>query len=147
MSKVWYGSLNNRIQAMGKQETPVVGMGVTELLWSDRYPFEVIKVIDEKHILIRAMKAIRTDHNGAFSDCQDYRYESKLDGEIKPLVLRNGRWRECVWDIKYKMDADGNPVKDENGNLIEISRKPGRRFENGNQWRIGEAEYYRDPCF
>ena len=147
MSKVWYGSITNRLQAMSKQDKPVVGMGVTELLWSDRYAFEVIEVTDDTHILIREMRAIRTDDNGPFTECQEYRYESRPDGEVKSLVFRNGKWRECEWDIKYKLDGAGNPVKDENGNLIEVSRKPSRRLVKGNQWSIGTAEYYRDPSF
>ena len=143
----WYGSITNRLQAMSKSEKPVVGMGVTELLWSDRYPFEVIEVTDDTHILIRALRAIRTDDNGPFTECQEYRYETRLDGEVKPLVFRNGKWRECEWDIKYKMDEAGNLAKDENGNLIEVSRKPSRRLVKGNQWHVGTAEYYRDPSF
>lgn len=56
MSNKWYGSLQNRIEE-GKQycEEIKVGTGVTEYLWSDRHPYEVIEVTDQKHVKIRRM--------------------------------------------------------------------------------------------
>ncbi len=145
MSRRNFGSISNMMKARTPNIIPVVGMGVTELLWSDRNPYEVIEVKDATHIIIRALSAERIDHNG-MSEIQEYRFSSNLNGIKKPLVFRNGRWRECQWDITYAMDADGKPKKDENGNLIEVSRKPSRRLESG-EWYVGKAEKYWDPCF
>ena len=145
MSRRFYGSISNRLKAMAPKVMPEVGMGVTELMWSDRNPYEVIEVKDSTHIIIRELSAERTDHNG-MSEIQEYRFSSNLRGAKKPLVFRNGRWRECQWDITYAMDADGRPKKDENGNLIEVSRKPSRRLESS-EWYVGQAEKYWDPCF
>lgn len=145
MTRRNFGSISNRMKARTPNIVPVVGMGVTELMWSDRNPYEVIEVKDSTHIIIRALSAERIDHNG-MSEIQEYRFSSNLHGVKKPLVFRNGRWRECQWDITYAMNADGSPKKDENGNLIEVSRKPSRRLESGS-WYVGEAEKYWDPCF
>lgn len=56
MSRKLYGSLQNRL-AEGKQfcEEIKVGTGVTEYSWSDRHPYEVVEVTDQKHIKIRRM--------------------------------------------------------------------------------------------
>lgn len=58
MSNKWYGSLQNRL-AEGHQfcDTIKVGTGVTEYHYSDRSPYEVVEVTDQKHISIR-----RLDH-------------------------------------------------------------------------------------
>ena len=42
-----------------KAQEPEVGMGVTELGWSDAYPWEIIKVISSRKIILRRMKAER----------------------------------------------------------------------------------------
>ena len=59
MSK-WYGSVTNRIEEnrMFCDEIKV-GTGVTEYDWSDRHPYEVTEVIDQKHVKVRMM-----DHKG-----------------------------------------------------------------------------------
>lgn len=55
----WYGSINNRIMEQGKDaEEITVGMGVTEFHWSDRDAYEVVRVINQKNIVIRELKHI-----------------------------------------------------------------------------------------
>lgn len=51
-----YGNLMNRLEE-GRQFVPEikVGDGVTEYFYSDRKPYEVIEVRDQKHITIRKM--------------------------------------------------------------------------------------------
>lgn len=128
----WYGSAQNRISAECEMPKPEVGMGVTELLWSDREPYEVIEVISEKKIRIRELGCERTDNNG-ISECQGYRLFSKPDGEVKTLVLRNGKWRDLVKG--YVNDAEGKLV------MVDTRRL------GCNQWLIGRARKYRDPSF
>lgn len=133
MSKnIWYGSVTNRIAENMKMPKPELGMGVTELCYTDRHPFEVIEILNEKKIKIREMKAERIDKNG-MSDCQEYKYVQKPDGEVKTLVLRNGKWRDLVKELE----------NDENNKLVEVET---RRL-GGNGWLIGKAEYYYDFSF
>ena len=49
-----YGSLNNRFEEnkMFCKEIEV-GTGMTEYLWSDRHAYEVVEVIDQKHVIVR----------------------------------------------------------------------------------------------
>ena len=45
------GSLINHVLATSGQAIPVVGKGATELLWSDRRAYEVLKVSEDlKHV-------------------------------------------------------------------------------------------------
>lgn len=145
MSKIWFGSVQNRIAERCKQPEPVVGMGVTECCYSDRNPFEIIEVKDAKNIVIRALGWERIDNNG-MSESQEYRYFSKTDGQVVHLTLRNGRWRDREWKVEYVMGPDGKPEYDADGNLKVKSRKPGRKL-GCNGWSLGYAERYYDFSF
>ena len=112
---------------------PEVGMGVTELLWSDRDPWEVIEVVNDKKIRIRELGYKRTDNDG-ISEHQEYEFFPNPDGDVKTLVLRNGKWR----DLKKKY------VNDANGKLVLVET---RSLGRGSQWLIGSAERYFDPSF
>lgn len=98
-----YGSFINRLAEHSQQCKPEIGMGATEMLYSDREPYEVISIKDDRHITVRRLKAIRTDKNGMSED-QDYRYEQDLKGDIVNLFLtKKGKWRE-----RYKNGCLGN---------------------------------------
>lgn len=115
----WYGSIQNRIEECAKFQKPEVGMGVTETWWSDRSPWEIIEVIDDRHIVVRELSWKRTDSNG-FSEWQEYEYTSNPNGRVARLFLtKQGRWRERI----------------------------GRNGLGDNGWIIGRAERYRDPSF
>lgn len=92
MKRVWYGSLQNRLEE-GKQfvDEIKVGTGVTEYYYSDREPYEVIAVEDQKHITIRRLDAKRVDNNG-MSDCQDYEFYSNDEYYGIDLVKRGDYW-------------------------------------------------------
>lgn len=128
----FYGSILNRLQENSTGDTPVVGMGVTELCYTDRHPYEVIEVKDATHIVVREMDYRRTDDCG-MSEHQEYEYTSKPDGKIYHLVLRNGRWRNYEWKDSYD---------DECNRTRELTRRLG-----SNGWYIGKAERYYDFSF
>lgn len=92
----WYGSLQNRLMERGQMPKPEVGMGATELCWSDRHPYEVVEVIDDRHIVVRPLKWRRIDDNG-FSESQEYEYESNPEARTCKLFLtKQGEWRERI---------------------------------------------------
>lgn len=128
----WYGSVQNRLMANSKMPVPKVGMGATELLWSDRNAFEVIEVKDKTHCKVRAMKAVRTDSNG-ISESQTYKLTSNPDGEVKHLVFRNGRWRARKVEEVYLGDQ-------------KWENRLTRKLESS-EWLLGKAMEYRDPSF
>lgn len=88
----WYGDINNRLRE-GKMlvDEIKVGTPLTEYLWSDRHAYEVTKVINQKHIFIRQLKAIRTDSYG-MSDAQSYKYESDDTSPEIELMFRYNKW-------------------------------------------------------
>jgi len=131
MGKI-YGCIQNRLMAAAKMPEPKVGMGVTELLWSDRHAYEVIEVQDKTHCKIRALKAERTDRNG-ISESQSYKYTSDPDGKVKYLVFRGGRWRSRKAEDVFLGDK-------------KWETRLTRKLESS-EWFLGKAEEYLDPCF
>jgi hypothetical protein len=88
-----YGSLINAYSGTKVGLVPEVGMGATELFWTDRHAATVIEVsASGKSIKVQSDKAIRTDNQG-MSDAQSYRYEPNPNGAISVYTLRkNGQW-------------------------------------------------------
>jgi hypothetical protein len=84
--------MNRIIENNYQSAEPEVGMGVTELCYSDRHAYTVIAV-DEKTITVQQDKSVRTDKNG-MSDAQSYAYESNPSGRTYTLRKRkkDGHW-------------------------------------------------------
>lgn len=89
------GSMVNYLMRTSEQPEPVVGMGATIVMWSDRRAVTVIGVTrDHGYDTVRVQfdKVTRTDTNG-MSEAQSYSYEPDPDGAIRVYTLRkNGRW-------------------------------------------------------
>lgn len=68
-----------------------VGMGATELCYTDRHAYTVIAISDSgKTITVQADTEIRVDGNGD-SECQEYRFEPNPEGQIYKLRLTKYR--------------------------------------------------------
>ena len=118
MSK-WYGSLQNRIIERSAMPKPEVGMGVTEICYSDRNPYEIVEVIDDRHIMVRRLDYKRID-SGGFSEDQEYEYFSNEEYPLQKLFLtKQGQWRMRI----------------------------GRNGLGSWRYSIGHAEKYWDPHF
>jgi hypothetical protein len=87
------GSLTNNIFANARQNVPpAVGMGATELCYTDRHAYTIVEVVSPKEIVVQQDTAIRTDKNG-MSESQDYRFEANPNAKRVTVTLRkNGRW-------------------------------------------------------
>lgn len=133
-----HGSIQNRMMERLPKVKPEVGMGVTECLWSDRHAWEVIKIINEKRILIRRMGYKCKDYYAG-----DYEVFPNPDGKTAILVWRYGRWRELLWKDVYKTDKNGEPIRP----LEVIGQVPGRKLGRGADWHVGHADEYEDPSF
>lgn len=95
MSNRWYGSLQNRLMECAKNPEPEVGMGATELMWSDRHPYEVIEVQDSRHVTVRELshKLVK----GSIYGDAEYEYSSNPDGKVTKLFkTKEGRWVERI---------------------------------------------------
>lgn len=122
-----YEELNDKVEEMG----------IEECSYSDRTPWEIIEVKDEKHIVVRAMGYERIDKNG-MSESQEYRYFSKPDGGVKHLVLRNGRWRDRIVKPVLVEDPEGEVIRFNDDGTKTRFRKTGTRVSN----ELGCARLY-----
>ena len=82
----FYGSLNNRLLEYENQIVPEVGMGATELMWSDRYPYTIIKVLGKARIMVQEDKYVELPNGNEV-------FERDPEGEIKTLVKTTRGWK------------------------------------------------------
>ena len=127
------------------------GTYVTEYLWSDRHAYEVVKVVDQKHVFIRRLKAIRTD-NWGMSDAQNYRYESDEKASEKELVKRGEYWYEV---FTFSKEIHDKIVKEVGWCLWSLTEKQWARIDEGKVVKryskinvsFGTANEYYDYSF
>ena len=147
-----YGSLINRMEE-GRQfvNEIKVGDGVTEYHYSDRTPYEVIEVKDQKHIVIRKL-----DHKHIGDGHMDNEWEliSNEDNPVYNLEKRGEVWyftNTVTWDeIKDKLDDINFRIRlcVYGGFDPEIVEKKGKQTKRVKaNISIGKAEYYYDYEF
>ena len=148
MSNKWYGSLQNRL-AEGHQfcDTIKVGTGVTEYHYSDRSPYEVVEVTDQKHISIRGL-----DHR-AVGEPMSNNWEliSNPENAVIPLVKRGENWyvkKTATLDHLNSNDIYVQLWVINNGFDPDVIRAKGQqtKYQKINI-SIGHAEYYYDYEF
>lgn len=149
MANRWYGSLQNRLEEnrMFCDEI-TVGMGVTEYSYSDRHPYEVIEVIDQKHVVVREL-----DHKPK-GECYSNEWEL-ISNEENPTYLLTKRGKYWYNTIKVTSDilTDDMDWQTElflihNGISEDDLRKRGKvtRYHKMNV-SFGVADYYYDYSF
>lgn len=85
-------SLVNLVVGQEGNPVPEVGMGATELCWTDRHAFTIIEVLSPKEIRVQQDFAERADANG-MSESQEYTYSPDPNGRTQLITLRkNGAW-------------------------------------------------------
>lgn len=147
MSRIWYGSLNNRLEENRQFcETIEVGTGVTEYLYSDRIPYEVVAVKDQKHVSIR-----RYDHEAA-GECYTNTWKL-ISNETNPVIdlVKKGNF----WYRKKTATLEDYESKDFNRHLwVCMNFDVDKIKKNGKQTKydrmnvsFGIAEYYYDYSF
>ncbi len=89
MSNKWYGSLNNRIDENKMFCDKIeVGTAMTEYFWSDRHPYEVVKVISQTHIFVREL-----DHKAIGEPMSNtWELKSNENNPVIELKKRYGYW-------------------------------------------------------
>jgi hypothetical protein len=85
-----YGSFQNHIFGNGKNEVvPEIGMGATEILWTDRYAWTIVAIPSPKTIIVQRDKAHNTGGHGSNA----WTYERDENGIKCAVTLRkNGQW-------------------------------------------------------
>ena len=56
-----HGSLNNLLYSRSASPEPEVGMGATEICWTDRHPYTIISVESPTRIILRPVAEITGD--------------------------------------------------------------------------------------
>lgn len=87
------GSLINRLMEKSAQPEPMLGMGATILMYSDRHACTVVEINKNGNIIgVQRDKAERTDNHG-MSDSQSYQYSPNTDARVEYFRKRkNGTW-------------------------------------------------------
>ena len=153
MSRRWYGSLNNRLEENRQFcETIEVGTGMTEYSYSDRHAYEVIEVIDQKHVKVREY-----DHRSAGeSFSNQWELISNPNGYTMNLVKRGQYWYTVseITPDEAKEIYEGNDIESKlwachNGfdlPAIIASGKIKKSYHRKNV-SFGVAQYYYDYEF
>ena len=141
-----YGSVINRLME-NQDEIPTieVGMKVTEYLYTDRYVYEVTKVVDQKHIFIRKMDAKNLD--GVYGS-DNWELVSNPNRAEQEIVYRYKNWYDKITYTRESLQK----MKEEDGAIwladyiIEAVEKDGEYVEYGkmNKLRFGCADYCYD---
>ena len=147
-----YGSLQNRLEE-GHQwvEEIKVGTGITEYQWSDRTPYEVVEVIDQKHIAVREM-AHELDGEPMTNS---WKLISDTDKPIRRLERRGDIW---YWTYTFTVEDlkaidEGEDINRKIGfvlagwNREKILAKGKQTKREKANISIGKAEYYYDYSF
>lgn len=98
----WYGSVNNRIEENHQFCDEIkVGTGMTEYFWSDTRAYEVVDVVDQKHVYVREY-----DHKlkgGAYSN--DWELISNENKPVRYLTKRGKYWYWTLTLYAFMMDG------------------------------------------
>lgn len=157
MSRVWYGSLQNRLEE-NKQfcDEIKVGTGMTEYSYSDRHAYEVIAVENQKHVTVRLL-----DHKLKGEPMtNDWELISNEDNPTYELVKRGKYWYSKVVVTSDILDIadDRNGDSDEwfratmflvhNNIDRDVLREKGK-VTRYHRWNVsfGVADYYFDYEF
>lgn len=106
MSRTWYGSISNRLEENRMFTDEInVGTGMTEYLYSDRHPFEVTAVKDQKHLTVRAL-----DHRHVGENHMDNNWELLSNPDNPELqICKRGKYWYWVSIVNAAVLDDATP--------------------------------------
>ena len=151
----WYGSVENRMDE-GKQVGALrVGMGATEMMYSDREPYTVQKVVSPSRVIVTKDKWTRVDSNGR-SECQEYACESV------PLTVGEKK-RRCTHMLFMQIGTDRCDDRGEtdgcggckrlretaptNGVTLVKTKRGWKALGQDRRFSLGIREKCEDPTF
>lgn len=150
----WYGSIENRMDE-GKQIGELhVGMGATEMMYSDREPYTVQKIVSPSRVIVTKDKWTRVDSNGR-SECQEYAYES-----VPLLCEKKARCTHLLYmqigadKCKHKGEEGGckgckwlKETTPTNGVTLVKTKLGWKALGQDRRFALGIREKYDDPSF
>lgn len=156
MARKWYGSIQNRLEENRMYCDEIkVGTGMTEYLWSDSHAYEVVEVIDQKHVKVREY-----DHKnigGAYSN--KWELISNPDRPAELITKRGNYWYWTVVvtaeDIQ-EIESRENEAERVNGLIwlcnqgidknVVLAKGKVTKYHRANV-SFGKAQYYYDYEF
>lgn len=145
-----YGSLQNRLEENRQfVEEIKVGTGMTEYQYSDRHPYEVIEVKDQKHVTVRMM-----DHKHIGNGCMNNNWEliSNPENPEYDMVKRGNYWYSKSVCTREMIESSTDPLVKLNVALAGFDYDT--IMQKGSQtkyrkWNVsfGRADYYYDYSF
>lgn len=147
MSKKLYGSLLNRLEENKMYCKEIKeGTGMTEYSYSDRNAYEVVKVINQKHVFVREYNH---KHIGKGSMDNQWELISDTNNPIKELKFRYNKWN---WVTKISPNIDitkihviGSKIWDAIDKAKETNKE--QEVYHPTNVSFGIAEYYYDYEF
>lgn len=154
------GSIFNRLYE-GKQSGELyVGMGATEMLYSDRHAYTVQRVVSDKRVIVTRDKAERIDGNGA-SDSQEWSFKSVplVDGKREKTCCHpfafiindaGGKEQACKQYMEHGT-CEGCPFykmhKPSNGIVLIKTKRGWKRQGKGTYFALGVRDEFYDYAF
>ncbi len=142
-----YGSVNNRFDENKMYCKKIeVGTGATIYHYSDRDAYEVVEVIDQKHVFIREY-----DHKGIGQPMSNqWELISNENNRVRELVFRYNHWNEVT---RYTKEIV-NRIKERDG-FFRNEREILSKLETQKEVKVydkinisfGVADYYFDYEF
>lgn len=91
----FYGSLDNRLEENKMYTNKIeIGTGMTEYSWSDRKPYEVVEVDNQKHVWVRAMDYKKAENSVPMDN--NWELFSNENNSIQELVYRYNHWNWVI---------------------------------------------------
>jgi hypothetical protein len=129
MAKQMVGSLQNRLMEMGTrgQPVPVVGMGVTEIMYSDRYPYEITRIDLGQHVFMKPCSYQFTGGNGYGIT------GAVIEGAPEVEIRQNKRGQWVRVGLIYR-EKSGKMTPGITGRIVRLEA-------------TGKGQFYQDPGF
>ena len=94
----FYGNLTNRLME-GKQDIiPEIGMGATELCYSDRNPYTIIEIINPNKIIVQEDDAVNV---GKVCYDQDWKITPNPNGQKFTLINTKKGWKVLKGETRF----------------------------------------------
>lgn len=145
----WYGSVHNRLEENRQFCDEIkIGTGVTEYLYSDRHPYEVIDVVDQKHVYVRELdhKLIGEPYSN------DWELISNKNNAVYYLTKRGKYWYKTITvtdDILEPEISVETMLFLAHNNISEKELRQRKKITRYHRINVsfGHASYYYDYSF
>lgn len=95
-----YGSLQNRLLERDTETVPEIGMGATELCYSDRYPYTVVEILAKNKIKVQEDSYEPAD---AEPMSNNWKCFPNPEGRIETLIKTRKGWKRLGGSTYFRL--------------------------------------------